>query len=285
MEIISMVNSKNSNEKIFLITGASSGLGYAVAERGAKLGYHMVLLCRNREKGENVVQEIQKANPESSIDLMICDLSSMNSMQRFTDEFKSKYSKLNILYNNAAVMKRQRIITEDSFEMMFQVNYLASFVFMNAFIDLLKNSEAPLIINNGRPSYKLRLDLEDLQFSKNYSMYQSFFKTKLCLIFATIEFSRKYSDLGIPVTMIDPGPFKSDLVREMPLMGLIKNLFSASLDKAAENILYHITSDQFKSKNGKVFREKQEWPLTDYWMDEKISKHLWNMTESLLKDK
>ena len=277
-----MNNNTSLKDKTCLITGASSGLGFAVSKQLALLGCHTILLCRNSEKGESTIQEIKRETSNVSVELMICDLSSMKSIQRFIEEFKSKYSKLDILYNNAAVMKRNRTITEDGFEMMSQVNYLASFKLMDSFLELIKNSSSPFIINNGRPSYKLRLDMDDLQFSKNYSMYQSFFKTKLYLLFASLELSRRTESDGITVTMIDPGPFKSDLVREVPLMGWIKNLFSSSVEKAAENILYHITSDEVKKKNGKVFKEKQEWPLTEYWKDKNISERLWSFTESLI---
>ena len=207
----------------------------------------------------------------------------MKSIQNFIKDFKLKYSKLDILFNNAAVMKQKRTVTIDGFELMFQVNYLASFILMNSCIELLKNGSSPLIINNGRPSYKLCLDMDDLQFSKNYNMYKSFFKTKLCLLFASLEFSRRPESVDVPVTMIDPGPFKSDLVRDVPLMGWIKNLFSSSVDKAAENIIYHITSDEKKNKNGKVFKEKQNWPLTEYWNDTDISHQLWSVTDNLIK--
>lgn len=215
---------------------------------------------------------------------MICDLSSMKSIQNCIEECIGKYSKLDILYNNAAVMKQKRTVTEDGFEMMFQVNYLASFILMNSFLELLKNGLSPYIINNGRPSDKLRLDMDDLQFVKNYRMYHSFFKTKLCLLFASLEISRRHESEGITVTMIDPGPFKSDLVIDAPLMGWIKNLFSSTVEKAAENIVYHITSDEAKNKNGKVFKEKQEKSLTEYWKDTGVSERLWSITESLIKN-
>jgi len=275
----------NLSKKTCLITGANTGLGFAVAKLFATQGAETILVCRNKKKGENTILEIKREIPNALVNLMICDLSSMESMQNFIEEFKGKYSKLDILYNNAAVMKQKRTVTEDGFEMMFQVNYLASFILMNSFLELLKNGSSPYIINNGRPSDKLRLDMDDLQFLKNYSMYNSFFKTKLCLLFASLEFSRSHKSNGITVTMIDPGPFKSDLVRDVPLMGWVKNLFSSSVDKAAENILYHIISNKAEDKNGKVFKEKQEKPLIEYWQDTSISERLWSITESLIKGK
>ena len=129
-----------------LITGANNGLGLAVSKKIANMGANTILLCRNKEKGENAVHEIKKEIPNASVKLMISDLSSMKSIQNFIEEFKGKYSKLDILYNNAAVMKHKRTVTEDGFEMIFQVNYLVSFILMNSFLELLQNGSSPYII-------------------------------------------------------------------------------------------------------------------------------------------
>ena len=268
-------------EKRCIITGATSGLGFAIAKRFAALGADTILVCRNRDKGEKAIFEIEREIPHALTKLMICDLASMTSIHEFIKEFKENYLNLDILYNNAAIMRQRRTVTNDGIEMMFQVNFLAPFILMNSFLDLLKKSPTPYIINNGRPADKLRLDMDDLQFSRNYSMYNCFFKTKLCLLFSTLELSRRPEKNGITVTMIDPGPFKSDLVRDMPVAGFFKNLFSAPVDKAVENILFHITPDNAEDKNGKVFKEKQEKPLTEYWKDTNISKQVWDIAETL----
>ncbi|MFC1989547.1 SDR family NAD(P)-dependent oxidoreductase [Chloroflexota bacterium] len=81
-----------------LITGANTGLRLAVSKRFADMGVNTILLCRNKEKGENAVLEIKKETPNASVELMICDLSSMKSIQSFIEDFKGKYSKLDILY-------------------------------------------------------------------------------------------------------------------------------------------------------------------------------------------
>jgi NAD(P)-dependent dehydrogenase (short-subunit alcohol dehydrogenase family) len=270
------------NNKNCLITGANTGLGFAVAKKFASLGANTILVCRDKEKGKSAINEIKNEISGASVEYLICDLSSMKSIHSFIEEFKKKYSKLDILYNNAAVMKQNRTVTKDGFEIMFQVNYLGPFIIMNAFLYLLKNGSEPMIINNGRPADKYRIDLDDLQFEKSYNMYHSFFKTKLCLLFASLELSQRQESDGITITMIDPGPFKSSLVRDVPIMGWFKNLFSASVDKAADNILYHIISDDAKNKNGKVFKEKQEKSLIEYWKDKNVSERLWSITESLI---
>jgi len=267
-----------------LVTGANSGLGFAVSKKFASKGANTILVCRNKEKGENALLEIKKETPNASVDLMICDLASMKSIQSFIMDLKGKYSKLDLLFNNAAVMKRKRTVTEDGFEMMFQVNYLAPFILMNSLLELLKNGSSPQIINNGRPADDLRLDFDDLQFSKKYQMYNSFFRTKLCHLFSSLELSRREESDGISVTMADPGPFKSNLVRDVPWFGWAKNLFSASVDTAAENILFVVSLSEAERGTGKVFQERQEKPLTPYWQDTDVSQRLWSITETLIEN-
>jgi NAD(P)-dependent dehydrogenase (short-subunit alcohol dehydrogenase family) len=268
--------------KTSLITGANSGLGFAVAKRFAAQGADTIMVCRSREKGEKAIDDIMKEHPDATVRLMMCDLSSMESIQRFIEAFKEEYTKLDILYNNAAVMKEHRTVTDDGFEMMFQVNYLAPFILMNSLREQLRNGSSPQIINNGRPSNKLRLDLDDLQFTKKYHMYGSFFETKLCLLFANLEASRRFVNDDISVTMIDPGPFKSDLVRDIKLAGWFKNVVSHSVDTAAENMLYVITLDA--KKNGRLYKHREEYPLTEYWTDINVGNQLWSMTESYISD-
>lgn len=272
-----------SGKKV-LITGANSGLGLAVATRFARLGADTILLCRTKEAGEQAVLDIESETPDASVRVMICDLASMASIDRFIADVKAEHTSLDLLFNNAAVMKRDRTVTEDGFETMFQVNYLAPFLLMNSLLGVLRSSSTHLVLGNGRPSAKLRLDFDDLQFEKHYRMYNSFFKTKLCLLFASMELAHRPGGQGVSIHMADPGPFKSGLVREVPWpAGRIKNLFSATVDEAAENILYVARSDEARTGTGTVFKKRQQVPLTSYWKDAKVRDQLWSATEAMIE--
>jgi NAD(P)-dependent dehydrogenase (short-subunit alcohol dehydrogenase family) len=270
-------------DKACIVTGASTGLGFEVAKRLSTRGAETTLLCRSLRRGEEAIRRIRAAHPDALVELAVHDLSSLTSIREFIAGYRERHGRLDLLYNNAAVMRAGRTETEDGFEAMFQVNYLAPFVLMTSLLDLLKKGASPFVINNGRPSQRLRVDWEDLQFTKKYSMYRSFFLTKLCLLFATLELARRPDRDGVTVTMIDPGPFKSELVRDRRLAGWFKNLISAPVEKAADNILFHMVPAEAEAKHGRVFKEKEDYPLSAYWSDPENGARLWAVTEDLLK--
>lgn len=273
----------NLSDKICLVTGASSGLGLAVTKNFAKSGAIVVLVCRDSQKSRDALAEVKREVPDAKLELMYCDLSSIKSIQDFLQKFKETHSSLNVIFNNAAVMRQHRTVTEDGFEMMFQTNYLAPVLLTTSFMDLLKNSSNAQIINIAVPPEKLRIDFEDLQFQKKYKPYEDFMRTKLYLLLYSLELSKRLADTGIIVNSINPGLFKSGLRRESPwLLGMITDLFAISADKAAENIVLHASSDKVQAKSGKVFDGKLEKTLTSYWNDYIIRNRLWAITETLI---
>ncbi len=274
----------NLSGKSCLITGANSGLGFAAAKKFAKLGAKVVLVCRDRDKGQNALESIRKEYPDSKAELMICNLASLASIRDFITQFKEKYSSLEILFNNAAVMKSKRTFTLDGLETMFQVNYLSAFLITNSLIDLLKISGSSRIINIAVPPDNIRLDFEDLQVEKQYSMFDAFFRSKLCLLLYSLELSERLSDLKISVNLTDPGPgkFRSNLVKEAGVFGRLIDIFAKSADQAAETIFFLASSDEVKDITGKVFLGKKARKLAPYWRDKTVRERLFTLTESLL---
>lgn len=268
-------------DRTCIVTGANTGLGFEVAGRLAALGAETTLLCRNEARGLEAVSRIREKSPAAHVQLAVCDLASLASTRGFLEDFTRSHRTLDVLYNNAAVMRSERTVTEDGFELMLQVNYLAPFMLMTGLLDHLRKGESPIVVNAARPSARLRLDLDDLQSERKYAMWRSFFRTKLCLVFASLTLARRPDRDGVAVTLIDPGTFRSGLVRDVRLAAWVKNLVSAPVAEAAGIVLYHLEAER-DSRNGKAFRKRQEYPLPAYWRDEQLGEVLWSMTESML---
>src|SRR5437879_12063585 len=134
-------------DKVVMITGANSGIGKAATLALAKMGATIVMVARNAEKGEAARSEIIRESQNSSVDLLLADLSSLESVRQLAAKFQEKYSKLHVLINNAGLFNQRRHVTTDGYENTFATNYLAPFLLTNIKLDLLKASAASRIIN------------------------------------------------------------------------------------------------------------------------------------------
>ena len=124
--------------KICIVTGSNSGIGKETAVELAKKRATVVMVVRNKERGDKAQKEIVKRSGNNSVDLMICDLSSMKSIRQFAEEFKRKYKRLDVLVNNAGAVFNKREVTPEGNERTFAVNYLGPFLLTRELLDMLK---------------------------------------------------------------------------------------------------------------------------------------------------
>ncbi len=99
--------------KIVIVTGANAGIGKATAHKLAEMGAHVVMVCRNKKKGEKTLEEIQEKTNNKNLDLMICDFASLKSINNFAKDFKKKYNNLDVLINNHGTFFIRKSKTED----------------------------------------------------------------------------------------------------------------------------------------------------------------------------
>ena len=110
--------------KVFLVTGATEGLGKAAALEFAKRGAELVLVARNKEKGERVVAELKKATGDNDISLIVADMSSIADIKRVAAEFRAFHTKLDVLVNNAGALFSKYQLSKDGLEMTFALNHM-----------------------------------------------------------------------------------------------------------------------------------------------------------------
>ncbi len=132
--------------KVVIITGANSGIGKETTLALSRMNAQVVMVCRNEKKGQEVLQEIKKEIPNGKIELMICDLSSQDSIRQFVTTFNETHDRLDVLINNAGVMLFKREVTPDGYENMFAINHLGPFLLTNLLLDKLKASAPSRIV-------------------------------------------------------------------------------------------------------------------------------------------
>src|SRR5437870_84371 len=117
--------------KVCIVTGANSGIGKETAIGLAKLGATIVMVCRDRKRSEPAQRDLKNNSGNDRVELMLCDLSSQNSVREFAGEFKQRYERLDALVNNAGVFLRERSLTQDGIESTFAINHLGYFLVAN----------------------------------------------------------------------------------------------------------------------------------------------------------
>src|SRR2546428_3656316 len=133
--------------RVFVVTGANSGIGKATASGLARLGGTVVMACRSATRGEAARQDVVRDSGNPRVSLEIVDLASEESTRSFAEEFKGKYPRLEVLINNAGVYTPHREVTPDGLERTFEVNYLSGFLLTHLLLDLLTKSAPSRIIN------------------------------------------------------------------------------------------------------------------------------------------
>ena len=206
-------------DKVIIVTGGNSGLGFEDVKYYALRGANVVLASRNIEKGEKAKALIKNGDDGIKIDVMQLDLADLNSIKKFTESFKMKYSKLNILMNNAGIMVVPYAKTKDGFESQFGVNHLGHFSLTGLLFDHLKNTPASRIITITSMAHVAgKMDFNNLMYENgDYSPFGAYARSKLANLLFTYEIQRKIErhNLDIMALVAHPGAARTGLFRHM----------------------------------------------------------------------
>ncbi len=269
-------------EKIYLVTGATSGIGKATAIELARTGAQVVIGARNAKGGETARDEIRAASGNKNVDTLIGDLSSLASIRKMADAFRAKYAHLNVLINNAGVFKSTRILTADGFELMFATNHLAPFLLTNLLLDLLKTSGTARILNIAAPS-STELNFEDLQSEKAFNALNALGASKMASQLFSFELAHRLEGTGVAVNAIHPGMVRSNIMNDAnSFLRLMSSLFSGSPEKAAQAIVRVALGDEYQNKTGLFYSQGKEIKANKYAHDRDVQKRLWDVSEKLV---
>ncbi|HKK63095.1 MAG TPA: oxidoreductase [Bacteroidales bacterium] len=217
-------------EKVIIVTGGNSGLGYASVKAFAEKGANVILTSRSLEKGEQAKKEIQKAIPGSMITLMQLDLSDLSSVKSFVKEFKKSYNSLDVLLNNAGIMMTPYFKTKDGFEGQFGTNHLGHFALTGLLMDSILATPGSRVVNVSSGAHKQgTMDFENLQFDGGvgYRPIKAYGRSKLANLLFTYELQRKLETAGKDSIALaaHPGVAMTNLGRHLHDKLIVKILF------------------------------------------------------------
>ena len=269
------------NEKTFIVTGVTSGIGKALALDLAGSGETIVLVARDEGRGRNVQADIKSQTQNPNTELFIGDLSSLKSVRALADSIKAAHEHIDVLINCAGIYKSKRELSVDGYELMFATNHLGPFLLTNLLFDLLKVSGAARILNITAPS-TVKPDFDDLQGEKNFNSLNTFGATKMMNLLFTFELARRLENTGVTANAIHPGLARSNLMNESPaLMRFFVRLASAPAERVAESIVRVAKAPEFEKINGKFLHRAKEIEAPAYAYDRDAQRRLWDVSVKL----
>lgn len=271
--------------KTCMVTGANSGIGKETALALAEMGADVVLLCRDRGRGEAAMADIAKQG-DGTTDLLLADLGSQQQVRSVAAEFLALSRPLHVLINNAGVTLNKREETEDGIEATFAINHLGPFLLTELLLDRLKESAPSRIITVSSVAHKMaNIDFDDINSTKRYGGMRVYGKSKLANILFTRELARRLEGTGVTANAAHPGAVASNFGRNNP--GLMRTMIKAIAPmmrtpaKGAQTSIYLATSPNVEGVTGKYFFNNKEKSPNSAATNEANAKKLWTISEEM----
>jgi NAD(P)-dependent dehydrogenase (short-subunit alcohol dehydrogenase family) len=272
--------------KTVVITGSTSGIGEVAAERLAEAGARIVLVARDKARGEATLTKLCGLTPGAGHTVHYGDLSRVSEMKRLAEGISAAEPKIDVLINNAGALFNTRKLTEDGLEYTFATNHVAYHVLTLGLRSSLLAAGKARVVSTASDAHKgAKLDFDDLQSAKGYSGFKIYGRSKLCNILWTRELARRWADTGITANCLHPGFVATRFGDQsggllQPVVGIAKT-FAITPQKGAETIVYLASSPDVEGVSGGYFYKCRPATPSREAQDDAAAKRLWEETAKL----
>ena len=277
----------NMQGKVCLITGATSGIGLESARALARAGATVVLSGRDKGRGEAALAEVRRTVPDAKVDLLLADLTSLASVRQLARDFQARYSRLNVLLNNAGLMHDRRKVTPDGFEATFATNHLSHFLLTHLLLDLLESSGPSRVVNVSSEAHRVgSLDfLDDPQAERGYSGMKVYGNSKLANILFTRGLSKRLQGTKVTANSLHPGVVRTGF--GLNSEGFFKHLvklaapFMLSAEGGARTSVFLASSPEVEGVSAKYFIKSKVARETKAAQSDEGAEKLWRKSAEL----
>jgi retinol dehydrogenase-14 len=267
--------------KIVMVTGANAGMGKEISLGLARMGASVVMVSRDRKRGELARADVQQQSGNRDVELMVADLSSQQSIRQMVEEFKAGHERLHVLVNNAGMTSATRAETVDGLETVFATNHLGPFLLTNLMLPVLTASApARIVIVSSGAQAMGKLDFDDLQSVRGYGEIRVYNASKVANILFTYELAALTKGSGVTANAVEPGFIKTNLKVPFPF-----SIFSFMRGKAVDGArpsIFLASSPEVEGVSGAFFSNKGV-PIksSKITYDDATAKRLWAVSAEL----
>lgn len=291
-------STQETSDLTALVTGSTDGIGRQIALGLARKGATVVVHGRSREKGESVINQIERETDGSAV-LLLADFTNTDAIVGLASAVTERYNHLDVLINNAATSSKARVETKDGVERTFAINYLAPFLLTHQLLPLLRESDHARIITTSSGLHRQSsIQFDDLQSNENYDGMEAYGRSKLANVFFTYELARRLDPASITANVFGPGfvpgtrldreasfwfQLATGSLSKLPnflLRALPDPIHSAK--QAARTPVYLATNPDVKYVSGQYFENQKPVLSAPHSYDPGRAHQLWEMSADLL---
>ena len=269
-------------DKICIVTGGNTGIGKATVVGLAQRGATVVIACRDVGKGKAALEEIAAKTRASELHVMQLDLASLESVRSFAAAFTARFTRLDVLVENAGVMTQKRLLTADGLEMNFGVNHVGHFLLTELLLPLLKAS-APsrIVVVSSNMHASGKIDFDDIAMEKSWT--GSYPRSKLANMLFVRALAKRLDGTKVVVNGLHPGVIATDLARDYAApIRLMAKWFFKSPEQGARTSLYLASAPEVAEISGRYFADAKEKRPGAAALDDALAERLWTETERLV---
>ncbi|QVK19856.1 SDR family NAD(P)-dependent oxidoreductase [Mycoplasmatota bacterium] len=278
--------------KTIIISGATSGIGFALAKEYTINDERVIALGRNSESSSNALKEIKSIKPDCDIIYLSADLSSLEEIDNVCKKILklTENTGIDVLINNASTVPKWYLTTKQGYEMQFQVNHLSAMAITRKLMRGLIKNKGMIITTSSRSHRGATINFNDIMLSQRYNLLKAYKQSKLANVLFTYEFNRmyknKYNVIGYAV---DPG-LVNTAIGEKNSSGIARILWKLrrKFGRLPEEIISTYSSLIYNEKNRQVdcYYYKDSKPIQPSKYARRVvnSRKLWDLCYKLLGD-
>ncbi len=275
-------------DRVCVVTGATSGIGEATAHGLAALGATVVVHGRDGEKGRLTVDRISRATGNASVRFAQGDLAALAQVRRLADDLDRSLPRLDVLVLNAGVACAHRSITADGHETTFAVNHLAPFLLTHLLRAKLERSAAARIVVVSSEAHRgARIDFGDLMLEKGYGQMRAYSRSKLANLLFTRALARRLAGTAQTCNALHPGVVRTGIFREAPavlrgILSTVGRVLLLSPEQGARTSLYLASSSDVAGQSGGYYIRCKPAQPSDAARDDVAAERLWEVSAKLV---
>jgi retinol dehydrogenase-13 len=263
--------SKDLTGKVYIVTGANSGVGLETTRQIIKQGGHVVMGCRRVEAAEEVATDF--AGLPGSHDIIRLDLADLDSVRAFAEAFQQKYDRLDGLDGNAGMvnMAGELVRTKDGFEQTIGISYFGHFLLTELLLDTLTATPGSRVVlvssvvHAGSRRNRPRVHLDDLNYqTREFNNFAAYAEAKVANILYMAELAERLQGTGVSTASVHPGWARSNFGSggslgtriAFTLMAPFTRFISNSNEESAQTSLHCLLSDDAPHHSGAYFSQQ-----------------------------